>query len=249
MEQVYGRRMHVLVFDSMIDCGGIFNLLKCIFGYSLCCLQHVRFDFFLIVGTNCGLLLLWISGVSYGTVINVIRMFRVGRVLRYKLPYPTLPNIYIFINVQCEQASCCILTVTLTLTLRLTRELETMAHIFHTLLLTLPSLANVGALLTLILYIYAVVGIQLFSKVQLHGEVDSNANFQTFWGAMLLLLRFSTGEDWNEFMHSMASRQDGCQDDPPYNAQQCGFNNKPGNVVSSNHSHFTRMLTDTMTKH
>ncbi len=106
-----------------------------------------------------------------------------------------------------------------------------MARIFNTILLTLPSLANVGALLALILYIYAVVGIQLFSKVQLHDEVNSNANFQTFWGATVLLLRFSTGEDWNEFMHSIASKQHGCQDDPPYNPEQCGFNNEPGNIV------------------
>lgn len=50
--------------------------------------------------------------------------------------------------------------------LRLVRGLESMAQLFNTLLLTLPSLGNVGALLFLQYFIYAVMGVQLFATVR-----------------------------------------------------------------------------------
>lgn len=50
--------------------------------------------------------------------------------------------------------------------LRLVRGLESMAQLFNTLLLTLPSLGNVGALLFLQFFIYAVMGVQLFATVR-----------------------------------------------------------------------------------
>lgn len=88
-----------------------------------------RFDMFIVVGTNLGLLMLWVTGLSYGSIATIIRTFRIGRVLR------------------------------------LVRGLESMAQLFNTLLLTLPSLGNVGALLFLQFFIYAVMGVQLFALV------------------------------------------------------------------------------------
>jgi len=41
----------------------------------------------------------------------------------------------------------------------------------------IPSLANVGGLLFLFLYLYAILGVFLFSKVQLNGALDRHANF------------------------------------------------------------------------
>ena len=88
-----------------------------------------RFDIFIVIGTNLGLLMLWMTGMSYGSIATIIRTFRIGRVLR------------------------------------LVRGLESMAQLFNTLLLTLPSLGNVGALLFLQFFIYAVMGVQLFATV------------------------------------------------------------------------------------
>lgn len=88
-----------------------------------------RFDIFIVIGTNLGLIMLWMTGQSYGSIATIIRTFRIGRVLR------------------------------------LVRGLESMAQLFNTLLLTLPSLGNVGALLFLQFFIYAVMGVQLFATV------------------------------------------------------------------------------------
>ena len=84
---------------------------------------------------------------------------------------------------------------------------------------SIPSIANIGALLGLIFFIYAIVGRQLYSFLpDTDGGVGHTANFRSFRNAILLLLRFSTGEAWNGFMHSIHGTSDsGCDPDPTFN--------------------------------
>ena len=69
------------------------------------------------------------------------------------------------------------------------------------------------------------------------GAVNEQANFQTFWGSMVLLLRFSTGENWNGFMYDMVAEREGCESQPVYDPDMCGFtyhaNCKPLNGCGS----------------
>lgn len=60
----------------------------------------------------------------------------------------------------------------------------------------------------------------------LRGAVDEHANFQTFWGSIVLLLRFSTGENWNGFMYDMVAERPGCISDPVYDENMCGFTDR-----------------------
>jgi len=69
----------------------------------------------------------------------------------------------------------------------------------------------------LLFFVYAVVGVQLFSFISHNDDVNEQANFQTFGKAMLLLLRFSTGENWNGFMRSIVDDNQGCEPNPVYN--------------------------------
>ena len=87
--------------------------------------------------------------------------------------------------------------------LRLVKKAKSLKNIFTTLLVTLPSLANIGFLLFLLLVFYSILGVNLFAKVKLHGELTSNANFQNFPLAFLTLLRCSTGEQWNDLMRAL----------------------------------------------
>jgi hypothetical protein len=64
----------------------------------------------------------------------------------------------------------------------------------------IPALLNVGGLLFLFLYLYAVIGVYFFSTVKLQEDLNENANFQSFGVAMLTLFRISTGESWNAIM-------------------------------------------------
>ena len=61
--------------------------------------------------------------------------------------------------------------------LKLVKSAKSLRMIFNTFYLTLPSLANVGALALLFLFTYSVLGIQLFASVKLNGPLDRHANF------------------------------------------------------------------------
>ena len=61
---------------------------------------------------------------------------------------------------------------------------------------------NVGGLLLLLVYIYAVLGMNLFATVMLSAPYNTNLNFQGIGSALTLLLELSTGDSYYEFMLS-----------------------------------------------
>ncbi|RLN21075.1 hypothetical protein BBJ28_00010562 [Nothophytophthora sp. Chile5] len=105
---------------------------------------------------------------------------------------------------------------------RLLHSAPSLRQLFNTLLVTLPSLVNIGGLLFLVFFIYAAMGVQLFAKVKLGPLNTSSSNFQTIAGAMVTLVRCSTGERWNDLMFELAN-QDDCVTDPSYDPNMCGF--------------------------
>ena len=60
------------------------------------------------------------------------------------------------------------------------------------LMVSLPALFNIGALLSLITFIYAIIGMTLFGHVMHAGALNDQVNFETFARAMLLLFRYSS---------------------------------------------------------
>lgn len=173
-----------------------------------------RFDFAVVIGTNIGLIFLWVSGSNVGLTVTILRSFRIARLLR------------------------------------LMNGTESINQLFNTLLMTLPGLGNIAALLFLLFFIYAVMGVQLFAKVQYNNALNEHANFRDFGTAMISLLRFSTGENWDGFMYDTARRLDGCVNDPPYNSTYCGFNDRVGCTPLNgcgNPAIFPYMLTFTLT--
>ena len=96
---------------------------------------------------------------------------------------------------------------------RLINTAKALRVLFNTLILTLPSLGNVASLLLLLLFIYAVMGLQLFALVKF-GEVHTaDANFRTWPDGMLTLISASTGENWNGLMADLAVESE-CNPDP-----------------------------------
>jgi hypothetical protein len=89
--------------------------------------------------------------------------------------------------------------------LRLARSLQGLRKIMQTLWLSLPALVNVGTLLFLLLFVYAVLGVYLFAvppDKDWPANLGRHANFNSWGSAMLVLLRTMTGEDWQELMFS-----------------------------------------------
>lgn len=70
----------------------------------------------------------------------------------------------------------------------------------------LPQISNVMSLIMLLFFIFAALGINLFSGVMLQERLDRKNNFQSFGNAMVILMKFSTGEDWNAYMHELANK-------------------------------------------
>ena len=77
--------------------------------------------------------------------------------------------------------------------------------ILDTIINILPQISNVMSLIFLLFFIYAALGINLFSGVAFVDKLDDKNNFQSFANSMIMLMKFATGEDWNGFMYELAN--------------------------------------------
>lgn len=92
--------------------------------------------------------------------------------------------------------------------------------IFNTFVITMQSLANIGGLLILIMYIYSIIGMIYFGDVKRNGILCDYINFETFTSAFITLFTVATGDSWNytmaAFTHGKSANYD-CLDNPSYN--------------------------------
>eukprot|EP00039_Didymoeca_costata_P023887 m.8605 g.8605 ORF g.8605 m.8605 type:complete len:2172 (+) comp3929_c0_seq1:301-6816(+) len=112
--------------------------------------------------------------------------------------------------------------------LRLIKLLKTgnIKLLLNTFLRSFAELPYVMLLVLLLFFVYAVVGMQIFGRLEeSHDrEINSQVNFSSFWHAMALLFRVSTGEGWDEVMDSMELRvgRGECDRNPPDGQSTCG---------------------------
>jgi hypothetical protein len=78
--------------------------------------------------------------------------------------------------------------------LRLIKRAKRLNLVFNTLVSTLPGMGYICLLLCFLIYIYAVIGIQLFSKVMRNEALNDHFNFETFPTAFLSLIALATGD-------------------------------------------------------
>lgn len=89
---------------------------------------------------------------------------------------------------------------------RLIKSSVNIRLIFDTIMNILPQITNVMTLIALLLYIFAAVAINLFASAMVpQAYLNEKNNFQTFGNSFFIFLKFSTGEDWNEFMYELAN--------------------------------------------
>ena len=89
--------------------------------------------------------------------------------------------------------------------LRLIKSLQIMDDLIGMLALSLPAMVNVLTLLALVFVMYGVLGVFLFHSVDSGIIVDEYNNFSNFGMSILILIRSSTGEDWNYTLVDCAS--------------------------------------------
>lgn len=89
------------------------------------------------------------------------------------------------------------------LAIRLMKRAKSMQDIVNTILENMPALINVSTLMFLVMFVYAIIGVQIYAGVRLGTHLDEHANFKDIATAMLTLFRFTTGEAWNDVMYDV----------------------------------------------
>jgi len=92
---------------------------------------------------------------------------------------------------------------------RLGKEISSLKRLILTLWAAIPSLVNVGSLLLLLFFIYAIMGVQSFGHVAVGESIDAHTNFFNFANALLTLFRISTGEGWEGIMFDCMVEENG----------------------------------------
>eukprot|EP01050_Picozoa_sp_SAG11_P014953 SAG11_NODE_1893_length_4102_cov_4.762678_1_plen_891_part_00 len=81
--------------------------------------------------------------------------------------------------------------------------------VFDSLMEVLPIMMNVGTLIFLLYFVFAVMGVSLFGEVPRGNGIDEYNNFENWGAAMVTLFRVSTGEEWQELAFQCAKGPNG----------------------------------------
>ena len=94
--------------------------------------------------------------------------------------------------------------------LRLLEFAKGVRQLLVALVISLPALLNIGTLLFLVIFIFAIIGMSTFGNIKQQGSIDENVNFQTFGNSMMVLFRLSTGAGWNDVLESLMVQPPDC---------------------------------------
>ncbi|NXU55552.1 SCN5A protein, partial [Turnix velox] len=94
--------------------------------------------------------------------------------------------------------------------LRLIRGAKGIRTLLFALMMSLPALFNIGLLLFLVMFIYAIFGMANFAYVKMDDGIDDMFNFQTFLNSMLCLFQITTSAGWDGLLNPILNTG------PPY---------------------------------
>ena len=101
--------------------------------------------------------------------------------------------------------------------LRLVNMAKDLNKLFITLFTALPSLFNIVILLTVVFYIFSLIGMQMCGLVPIEGNpgLGTHANFSTFYHSFLTLYTICTTEGWVDIAAGCAWEAPGCDEVEP----------------------------------
>ncbi|KAM6452897.1 sodium channel protein type 5 subunit alpha-like isoform 3-T3 [Liasis olivaceus] len=94
--------------------------------------------------------------------------------------------------------------------LRLIRGAKGIRTLLFALMMSLPALFNIGLLLFLVMFIYAIFGMANFAYVKKEYGIDDMFNFETFANSMLCLFQITTSAGWDGLLNPILNTG------PPY---------------------------------
>lgn len=98
---------------------------------------------------------------------------------------------------------------------KLFSRMEDLMALFLAVVNAIPTMVNVGGLLFLIFFIYAVLGMHLLGKIKPADDAEflsDHANFASFGTSLLTVFRMATGESWNGIMHDCMVQPPDCDE-------------------------------------
>ncbi|XP_051565573.1 sodium channel protein type 2 subunit alpha-like [Myxocyprinus asiaticus] len=91
--------------------------------------------------------------------------------------------------------------------LRLIKGAKGIRTLLFALIMSLPALFNIGLLLFLVMFIYAIFGMSSFAYVKKSGGIDDMFNFETFGNSMLCLFQITTSAGWDGLLAPMLNTE------------------------------------------
>uniref|UniRef100_A0A8D2ND82 Sodium channel protein n=1 Tax=Zonotrichia albicollis TaxID=44394 RepID=A0A8D2ND82_ZONAL len=92
--------------------------------------------------------------------------------------------------------------------LRLIKGAKGIRTLLFALMMSLPALFNIGLLLFLVMFIYAIFGMSNFAYVKKEDGIDDMFNFETFGNSMICLFQITTSAGWNNLLNPILNSGD-----------------------------------------
>jgi len=124
--------------------------------------------------------------VVFASILDIIMDFAQQSFMKYIKVAPQIARVFRVMRV--------------TRLFKLVKSLEGLQKMINTLIFSLPSLLNVGALLFLVYYIYAILATFLFGTIERGTQINDNFNFKNAANSFVTLFVCSTGENWYIYM-------------------------------------------------
>lgn len=87
--------------------------------------------------------------------------------------------------------------------LRLVKSAKGIRTLLFSLAVSLPALFNIGLLLALVMFIYAIMGMNFFITAPSYAGLDDAFNFKTFFRSMIVLFQMCTSAGWSDVMNGL----------------------------------------------
>lgn len=92
--------------------------------------------------------------------------------------------------------------------LRLIKGAKGIRTLLFALMMSLPALFNIGLLLFLVMFIYAIFGMSNFAYVVREAGIDDMFNFETFGNSMICLFQITTSAGWDGLLAPILNKRE-----------------------------------------
>ncbi|XP_018584037.1 sodium channel protein type 2 subunit alpha-like isoform X4 [Scleropages formosus] len=92
--------------------------------------------------------------------------------------------------------------------LRLIKGAKGIRTLLFALMMSLPALFNIGLLLFLVMFIYAIFGMSNFAYVKKEAGIDDMFNFETFGNSMICLFQITTSAGWDGLLAPILNKRE-----------------------------------------